>query len=470
MIRKSLLLLLPLLAMVACGRRDGTRRRALPAGDGVWLTEAFSGAESESETETVLSRGGFARVFVPACVAESDTAPPPHPIAGASVVLVAQSVRAGEAAVASGSEDRLAGALGACVQRAIARHSDFGKVEGVHLDLPLSSANSEAFGRLAASLRSRLPRDFSLTASLRFSPDDKERESLEKRLAAVDGFVAVVFGDSAGADPISADALGKPWWAGYVAGARGEVHRVSGEASAVGENVLRALSDDSRFAMENDLSIRAEGVSGFVFRVGSAAEASGLHFGSGDQISFRQPIVSELLYRLGSDLAGRRSVRGRVVVLDGASEAERILTLAAVSDVLLGRPLAPDWRVSVAMDPAAIHVVAENRTTHSSVLSRTTNWIEVDVPEGHIRDVQPGDFDRFEMFDPQGRAVTPGRATRVRFYETLVGPFERIGGAAIFVRGRPPKGCCRYRQHLLSAAGAELSGDWAVPEGAGAKR
>ncbi|HEY7575906.1 MAG TPA: hypothetical protein VIB08_12115, partial [Thermoanaerobaculia bacterium] len=100
---------------------------------------------------------------------------------------------------------------------------------------------------------------------------------------------------------------------------------------------------------------------------------------------------------------------------------------------------------------------------HASVVSRTANWVEVDLPGGQIRDIVPGGFDRYEVFDAEGRAVTPGRATRVRFFETLVAPREKIEGAAILLRGRPPAGCCRFRQHVLSASGTEVAGDWTSP-------
>ena len=455
----------------ACSRRpEAERGAALPGGDGVWLTEGLGTAESEAETEQILSRGGFSRVFLPLCRVDAslsavEEAPPPaRPIPGPPVVLVVQA-EPGAAAGPGGAEDRLAARIRPVVRRAFERSAAYGRVEGVLLDLPLGARNVEALERLAAGVRSELPRGAYLAATLRFSPSEKERETLASKPGSVDGFAAVVFGDARGADTVSADALGRPWWAVYVPGARGERRDAVGEESAaLTEKVFRALSDDPRFVMENDLSVREEGVSGFVFRTGAAVQAVGLRFAPGDRISFRQPLVSELLYRMGSDLAGRRFVRGRVVALDGTAESDRVFALGALSDVILGRPLAPEWHAAVAPDASAIRVSAENRASHASIVSRTANWIEVDVPGGRIRDVQPGEFDRFEMFDPQGRAVTPGRATRVRFYETLVAPFEKTAGAAILLKGRPERDCCRFRLHLLSAGGAELAGDWISPE------
>jgi hypothetical protein len=83
--------------------------------------------------------------------------------------------------------------------------------------------------------------------------------------------------------------------------------------------------------------------------------------------------------------------------------------------------------------------------------------VEIDLPGGGIADVRAGGFDRFEVFGPDGAAVSLGRATRVRFFETLVGPLEKIEPARIVVRRPPAKDCCAHRVHVLSSAGAEVS-------------
>lgn len=459
------------LAAIACTRGKSVGPRAIAPGDAVWFSAGLPA--DPTEAEEILARGGFNHVFLPALrVAREGGAwrvaqapPPARPLAATSVVLIVE----GDATLTGSLEpvagDRLAASIGEELKRLLAAHGTaFGRVEGVHLDLPLSQAASETFGTFAAQLRSRVPANLFLTCSLRFAPTEKEREDFVKRTSGVDGFVAFVFGEGAGADPVTADALGKAWWSGYSPSARGEWTSASGSGSGtLTEKHLRALTDDARVTLGHDLSLRQEGVSGFIFRPSAPVEIAGSTFGVGDQISFRQPLLSELLYRFGSDLAGRRFVRGRLVVLDGASDSERIFTLEALSDVLLGRPLQPDLHVTVTAEASGVRIAAENRSFHVSVVSRTSNWVEVDVPSGHIRDVQLGGFDRYEVFDAEGHAVTPGRATRVRFYETLVGPKERIEDATILVRGRPPADCCRFRQHLLAAAGTELAGDWIAP-------
>jgi hypothetical protein len=72
-------------------------------------------------------------------------------------------------------------------------------------------------------------------------------------------------------------------------------------------------------------------------------------------------------------------------------------------------------------------------------------------------DVKAGGFDRFEVFGVNGEAVTLGLATRIRFFETLVGPWEKIQPAQITLRRAPGRGCCAHRIHVLSSAGAEVS-------------
>jgi hypothetical protein len=59
--------------------------------------------------------------------------------------------------------------------------------------------------------------------------------------------------------------------------------------------------------------------------------------------------------------------------------------------------------------------------------------------------------------------VTPGRASSVRLFETVIAPLETVTPARIVVRGGLPKGCCRYRVHAVSAAGPEVASDWIEP-------
>ena len=71
--------------------------------------------------------------------------------------------------------------------------------------------------------------------------------------------------------------------------------------------------------------------------------------------------------------------------------------------------------------------------------------------------MKAGGFDRFEVFGPNGEPVTLGLATRIRFFETLVSPWEKVQASQLTLRRAPGKDCCAHRIHVLSSAGAEIS-------------
>lgn len=131
-----------------------------------------------------------------------------------------------------------------------------------------------------------------------------------------------------------------------------------------------------------------------------------------------------------------------------------------MNEILLGHSLSPDLRVSIERGAGSVAVSAQNLSPLPSILSRTMNWIEVDLDRPGVRDIRPGGFDRYEVFTAGGRRMSLGRAQRVRFYETLVGPFEKIAPAVIVTLRPPPDVCCRFRLHLLAAAGPEVAADW----------
>ena len=199
----------------------------------------------------------------------------------------------------------------------------------------------------------------------------------------------------------------------------------------------------------------------FTLTARQPVQLEGLSLSAGERVTFRVPALPEMLFQLGANLAGKRFVLGRVLLFEGASDAERAFPVAAFEDVLLGRALKPS--VEVTVHPAGNRIVlveAVNRGPHASMVSRQSNWIEVDLAPARAADVQPGGFDRYEVYDASGRPVTPGRATRVRLYETLVSPGETIAPARILVRGALPRNCCPHRLRLIAAAGPELATDW----------
>jgi hypothetical protein len=287
--RLAAAVLTALLAVLACRREKPAAGRPIPAGDAVWFADGLG--PDASSAEEVLSRGGLAHVFLPALRLNrvpgawkaTDLVLPVPPLAALPVVLVVEGEAEFAAALLPGSEDAPAAAIAEALKRLLERRSALGRVEGVHLDLPFSQATVESFGVLAARVRSRLPADLFLTCSLGFSPAEKEREDFNKSLAPVDGFVAFVFGDGARADAIATDALGKPWWAGYVPGARAVWSDGAGNPrGTLKEKFLLALTDDTRVSLGHDLSLRQEGAEGFIFRPTAPVEIGGLTFSPGD--------------------------------------------------------------------------------------------------------------------------------------------------------------------------------------------
>ncbi len=451
-----------------CSREKTSNGRDLPRGDAIWFEDGVTAADKG--VEPLLARGGFSGVFLPAVRfgrgeggtwAAEELPAPPRPLSRPPVFLIIQGGTGVESALATEREAPAMGnALWLAVKGALRNGARFGNVRGIHLDFPFSEAGVKDYRTLVSGLRAKLPPAILLTLSLRSSHGQDDPEKLHALAAAADGVLALVYGEGNSADPISTDALGEPWWAGYAPAARGFWTDAQGQEHALlPEGVLARLTDDRRVVVAQELVLKEEPDSLFLLKPREPVPDGERRFDVGDRLSFRQPALSDMIYRLGADLAGRRYVRGRVVVLTGSSESERIFPLAALNDVLLGRPIVPDLRVSVEEGHDFLRVSAKNLSPHASVISSVSNWVEVDIPTGGIRDVLPGGFDRFEVFGPDGRPVTLGLATRVRFYEMLIGPFEKIEPARITLRRSAPAGCCATRIHVFAASGSEVSGD-----------
>lgn len=472
--RTWVLMLLACAAACSRAERDdaGARARKLP-GDAVWFRDGL--APSEMDTEEILVRAGLSAVFLPARrLTLSDgrwegrpLPPPPVPFARLPVALVITGDESFSAALSTSGDSgapALADAVWLAAKEALAEKALFGNVTGIHLDLPVSESESETAAEVVKALRKQLPSGLFLVQSLR-DRGVSSKEAIEKlSRVPVDGWVAPVFGSPNASDTVAVDSLGSPWWAVYLPGATGSWKTSTGSSrGSVSERYLALLTDDPRVDFAHDLSWKDEAASAFLLRPRAVVEAGSLSFDPGDTVGFYQPALSEMLYRLGADLAGRRSLKGRIVALDGASEGERIFTLAALTDVLLGHALEPALSVTVEAGRSEISVGAENLAAHASLVSRTSNWVEVDIPSGKIRDVRPGGFDRYEVSDAHGGAVSVGRAQRVRFFETLLGPREKIEPARIIVRGALPSACCRWKSRLVSFAGKEFPTEWTDP-------
>ncbi len=466
--RTALVLLLAALTAGCARSKPRFSSRGLPAGDAVWFEDGVRA--DPDKIEELLVRGGISTVFLPGARLSREGArwrsqelpPPARPFARARSILVVDADSTfGDALDRREATGPLADAVSLAIKNVLRDAGRYGAVTGVHLDLPFTAASVESYGALLSSVRARLPSPTLLSVSLRFSPSSPEQKEKMKSLAACDGVLAFLFGEDNSADPLSVDSLEIPWWAGYSATARGVWQDASGEnRRAVPEWILAQLSDDPRVDFLQNVSLKEESGQTLLLRPQvpiSLGEQYSLR--AGDRLSFRQPLLSDMLFQMRSDMAGRRFARGRVVALPGRSESERIFTLAALVDVLTGKPAKPDLHVVAETARGSVTVSAENLSPHASVISRTSNWVEIQIPSGGIRDVQPGGFDRFEVYAADRTPVTMALATTVRFYETLIEPFEKIQGARILVSHPFSKGCCQTRHHFIAASGQEVLSD-----------
>jgi hypothetical protein len=468
-----------LLALAAaCRRSEGPAAPtvvAAPKGDAVEFVSPAAAAEPDLVEH--LRRLAVATVFLPAGELARDGGrwafhrdpAPPRPVEGASVILV---VRSSEALSALLSSSEASGAQGASQALATGVTDDlrkggpFGNVIGIHVEGPFAAATAVRGTELLAALRKDLPRGLLLSIRLAAAPaSDDERKRLAPLVGSADAFKAAVFGGSARVDPIAADALGRPWWAGYEAAVECVETSADGQARGeVPEKVIDGLSGNPQVDFENDLTVTDADVVAFRLTARRPVRVGEVALAAGDRVACRMPSLPEMIHRLGSATTGRRHLQGRAIVFGGEKEADRFVRVEAFEDILLGRSLVPALEVRVqSAGRNAISIEATNLSPHPSAASRMSNWVEVDLAPAHPADVNLGGFDRYEAYDSSGRPVTPGRATRVRLYETLVGARESITPARIVVRGALPAACCSHRTHVLAAAGAEEAGDWTAP-------
>lgn len=466
---------LALLALASCRKAPadgGAAARRLPRGDAIWLTDPA--APEAPGLSAQLQRLGTSVLFAPAgTLADQggrwvlEPAPDGRP-EGIPLLLV---VRAGPGApspldAAGADPAAIARAIAAAIPGSKESGAPAGRVVGIHLDFPFPPAGAQRYAAIVTALRAQLAPGALVSVTLRSAPaTDDERKGFEPLRQSVDAFVAFVFGAGPTVDPAAIDALRVPWWAAYDVTAPGTVLGADGAPRGPAREIdLDRLSGNARIEFVNDLSVNDASFSAFTLVARGPVRLDGLSLEAGDRVTFRVPSLAEMLFRLGSTLAGKRYALGRVIVLGGATDGERLFSLAAFEDVLLGRALSPvlDARVEP-LGRSAVLVGAMNRSHHASIASRLANWVEVDLAPARPADVQIGGFDRYETYDAAGRPVTPGRATRVRLFETLVSPEETITPARIVVRGPLPAACCRYRTHLISAAGPEAASDWTAP-------
>jgi hypothetical protein len=486
-------LVLAVAGAAACSRRKGVARGTAPIqGDSVWFADGIG--EGDAAIGDALAQFRFAAAYVPARRFEGgatnagvDLPSPARPLARIPVVLVVEAT--GDPL--AGADEKRGKEFGAVLAReiaaALARESSFGSVRGVHLDVPFDGASAQAHAAALKEARARLShllgraektgppaRDVPITISMRKPPpaDEAQQKAVRALVSRSDGVVAFLFGDVGdAADPTFVDSLGKPWWGAYGSATRGVVRRSSGDAGTpIDEGALDPLTDDPRTELLHELPWKEQRGAEFTLRATRPLAVPGATLAAGDAAVFSQPSLPELVDRFGKDTSRRKLARGRVVVVGGASDTGRLFPVAAIADVIAGRPPVAELRGSAVAEGGRLVIGAENPTPHGSVVSREQNWIEVDLSPARVGDVELGGFERWEAYDERGRPVTPGRATRVRLYETYLAPYEQLEPARLRVRGRLPGGCCRMRTHVTSSAGREVATDWGMSSEASAAR
>jgi hypothetical protein len=476
-----------LCAAEACSRRGrGPGAEEALRGNAVWFADGIG--EGDSAIEQTLLSFRCAAAFVPARRltgglagwAGSDLPAPATPLRRVPVVLVIEAPADPLAGATEEQQETLGAFLAREVASALARGAEFGPVRGVHLDVPFSPATVEPLAAALREARSLLAnelsrkgdsaapsaRGLSLTLSVRGRPPSEETEKDELRALAsrTDGIVAFVFGGDNAADPAFTDSLGKPWWSAYDSRTTGTIRTSSGERFArAPESMLDRLTEDPRSELRHEVWNADRGVE-FSLQASRPIRLGALALSAGDSVVFSQPSLADLVARLRAGQAGRFA-RGRVVVFGETSDAGRVFPVAALADVLSGRPAAPTLRAWVEEGDGSrlLRVGAKNASPHASAVSRVESWIEVDLAPARVGDVEPGGFDRWEAYDGKGLPVSPGRASRLRFYETFVAPFERFEPARVRVRGNLPSPCCAVRVRVAPASGGESQTGWALP-------
>jgi hypothetical protein len=455
-------------------------------GNAVWFADGVAG--DDSAIEESLLRFRCAAVFLPARRIDatgaswpgSDAPSPPQPFTRIPVVLV---VGADADPLAGRSEDeqkKFGAFLAREISSALSRGSSFGRVRGIHLDFPFSAETAAAHATALREARSILSHELARRAkagnaasetpvswslSRPLPADGKQRKAVRELVSRTDGLVAFVFGGDNAADPASTDSLGKLWWAGYSPSGGGVVRTATGETGRrVDEGALDPLTNDPRMELLHELPWNEGRGWAFSLRAFRKLDAQGLTVAAGDSVAFVLPSLADMVARLPEDRARRRFYRGTVVAFRGHSDARRLFPTAALEDVLAGRPTVPALRLwADSAGGGLLRIQVENTTPHGSVVSRVQNWVEVDLSPARVGDVETGGFERWEASDSAGKRVSPGRASRVKLFETFVAPFERFEPARLHVRGKLPSPCCRIRIHLAPATGGEVVTDWTLP-------
>jgi hypothetical protein len=320
----------------------------------------------------------------------------------------------------------------------------WGKVAGLHLALNVTKSASK-YGSALSVLRSRLPKNLTLSASIFSKPPESDAshwrgaaKSLDFAVAAVFGRVPDVAEEGFKVTETLADAgsLEVPVYAAYSPQGRGFTGAGGGGAQRVSDSHLNELSEDRRFdfGFGSLLSDADENV--YVFS--AKQDIPKLPWGAGpfrpgETITFRANRLSDLT----AALSEAKASAGKIISLEALDDQDHVFGFSILEDLLLGRGLEPRLAFSRSATPGEINFFALNVSPEYSELSRLNNWIDVRFPDARFLDVKPGDCDRFEFVDEAGRQMVPGRAHIIRFFENFIAPGESMTAGPIRYSGDP---------------------------------
>jgi hypothetical protein len=326
---------------------------------------------------------------------------------------------------------------------AAASSSAYGKIQGVHLALRVSRSGSE-YAQALAALRKRMKGEESLSAGVYSNLDEESRKGWNDVVRRVDFLVPVIFGRVRDTDPegfrVSASlkefsSPDTPVCAGFSPQGWGVVKSASSQGpQTVPDILINDLSEDRRFEFSfgSILTDEDENVYIFTARQSVSNAGWGAPMEPNDSVTFRERRISDLT----AALAGARFASAKVVQLDSLDDQDHLIGFSVLEDMLLGRPLDPRLVISRSGTPGNATVMALNAKAEFSELSRIGNWIDVRVENAQISDVRPGDFDRFEYLDEEGKRAVAARARTIRFYENFVAPGESMTAGPIHYTGQ----------------------------------
>jgi hypothetical protein len=445
------------LLVFAGGCRNLVSRRQTRAPNGVVIEFRGSRPVLTPDEMERLRTVGVHEFFLPALDAAAsgggvDLTDAPGPIAPypfpATLVVESQEPLGEQIAR---DPDSFARAISTHLRRSLAASSPYGRIDGVHLEIPVDPADDHAYAAAVHRLRALLPSGLRISVALYRTAGPDERKAEEELVRAADLVVVYTFGripqdDSPGipahADSLEVDSYGVPMLIGFVPEGTGTVADAAGNVrGVVGDSVLNALSEDSRFDFSFGSVLSGEPENVYIFSAQQPARLGAQTFQAGDTVTFRLRSAADLLQAVGESLTGKRNAHGSLFMFSGGTRDQSLLGFDVLEDVLLGRPVQPHFSLSLkgreSRGGREFSVSLVNQKAEVSALSRLNNWIDVTVENGTLIDVHNGGFDRFELLDASGGLASLRSARHVRFFENFIAPDEEIVSGEIFVRGDP---------------------------------